>query len=318
MAVSRPVSVVFPVVMLVLGAGVVSGQNYPNKPIRIVTGAPGGNTDIVPRIISQGISGPLGQQVIIDNRGGIIPIEIVSKAPPDGYTLLFDGATFWIGPLMQETFYDPVRDFSPVTMPVSSPNVLVVHPGVAANSVKELIALAKAKPGQLNYAAGSIGATPHLAVELFKAVAGVNITRINYKGTGPAVNALIGGEVQMMVVNVGAATTHIKSGRLKALAVAGTQPSALTPGLPTVAATVPGYEVVSLYGLFAPAKTPAAVIRQLNHEIVRFLKTSEAKERFFAAGSEPVGSSPEELAATIKSERARLGKVIKDAGIRIE
>jgi tripartite-type tricarboxylate transporter receptor subunit TctC len=309
----------FPLGMMVLGAGMVFGQNYPNKPIRIVASAAGGSGDFAARLIGQGLSGALGQQVVVDNRGGIIPGEIVSKAPPDGYTLLIDAASFWIGPLLQETPYDPVKDFAPVTLTDSAPNVLVVNPSLPVKSVKELIALAKARPGELNYGSSSTGSSPHLAAELFNMMAGVKIVRVPFKGSGPAVISLLGGQVQLMFATAGSVAPHVKSGRLRALAVASLQPSALAPGLPTIAASgVPGYEAVAFEGMFAPAKTPVAIIDRLNQEIVRVLNKAEVKERFFNAGVETVGSTPEEFAAAIKSNVAKWGKLIKEAGIRDE
>jgi tripartite-type tricarboxylate transporter receptor subunit TctC len=312
----RFVARMFPVGMLILCAGVASGQNYPNKLIRIVTSSPGSNNDWGARLIAQEITKTLGQSVIVENRGGL-GVEQVAKAPPDGYTLLFYGNTVWLLPFLRDNVpYDPVRDFSTITLAVTSPIVIVVHPSLPVKSLKELIALAKARPGELNYAAGTIGASPHLATELFKAMAGINLVRVPYKGTGPSVIALVGGEVHLMFSGLGSVAPHLKSGRLRALAVATSRPSALVPGLPTVAAAgVPGYEAASIIGMFAPAKTPATIIHLLNQEIVRALNRADVKELFLNSGAEVVGSSPEEFAATIKSDMARLGKVIKDAGI---
>jgi tripartite-type tricarboxylate transporter receptor subunit TctC len=194
-----------------------------------------------------------------------------------------------------------------------------VHPALPVNSIKELIALAKAKPGALNYASGGVGTTPHLAAELFKAMAGVNIVHIPYKGAGPAISDLIGGQVQLMFPNAAAVGPHLKSGKLRALAVTSSQPTALVPGLPTVAASgLPGFSSVLIVGMFVPAKTPATLINRLNQEIVRVLNNPEVKEKLFNTGSDVVGSSPEQFAAAIKSEVARLGKVIKDVGIKAE
>jgi tripartite-type tricarboxylate transporter receptor subunit TctC len=292
---------------------------YPNKPIRITTTESGGGSDIIARQIAQGISGPLGQPVIVENRGGGATIsgEIVAKASPDGYTLMVAAGTLWIGTLLRKTSYDPIRDFAPITLAVSTPNILVTHPSVA-NSVKELIALAKSKPGQLNYGSGATGASSHLAAELFKSMAGVNIVRIPYKGSGPAVTAVIGNEVQMMFPNAALVVPHIKSARLKGLAVTSAQPSAVLPELPTVAASgLPGYESELHTGLFAPAKTPAAIIKRLNQDTVRYLRTPEARDWFLkSGGSEVVAGTPEQFGAKIKSELVRLGKVIKDANIR--
>ncbi len=310
----------FSVGLMVLGGGLASGQTYPNKPIRIVTIEPGGGGDLAARLIAQGLSGSLGQQVLVDNRGGgVIAIEIVAKAPPDGYTLLLYGGTLWIGPLLQNVSWDPVRDFSPITLAVTFPNIVAVHPSLPVKSVRELIALAQARPGELNYSSGSIGASTHLAAELFKSMAGVNIVRVPYKGGGPATIALVTGEVHLMFATVGLVTPHVKSGRLRALAVTTAQPSALAPGLPTVAASgVPGYESRSILGIFARARTPEVIINRLNQEIVRVLNRAEVKQRLFGSGVETVGSSPEESAATMKAETAKWGKVIKEAGIRVE
>ncbi|MBI4189744.1 MAG: tripartite tricarboxylate transporter substrate binding protein [Betaproteobacteria bacterium] len=309
--------------LISLGANMVYGEDFPNKPIRIVTSNPGGGSDFVARVIAQGLTSNLGKQVIVENRGGaggIIAALTVAKGLPDGYTLLLYASNLWLLPYLQDNVpYDPVRDFLPITLADSSPNLLVVHPSVPVNSVKELIALAKAKPGALNYAQGALGSPPHLSAELFKAMAGVDIVRIAYKSSGPAIFDLIGGRVQLMFSVPGAATPHVKSGKLKALAVTSAQPSDLFPGMPTVAASgVPGYVTESNHGLFAPAKTPVTLINRLNQEIVRVLKQPDVKEKFLNIGVEPVGGSPKEYAAYIKSDMAKMGKVIKDAGIRAD
>ena len=240
----------------------------------------------------------------------------MAKAPSDGYTLLVASSPFYLEPLLRKTAYDAVTDFATVTMVDRAPNILVVHPSVQANSVKELIALAKAKPGLLNYGSGSTGSSTHLAGELFKSMAAVNIVRVPYKSGGAAVTDLIGGHVQLMFATPASATPQIKSGKLRALAITSAEPSTLTPGIPTIAASgLPGYEVVGLDAIYAPAKTPTAIIARLNQEMVRYLKTNDAKERFLSVGSEVVGSTPEQLAATIKADIARISKLIKDAGI---
>ncbi len=307
--------------LIMMGAGVAWGQDFPNKLVRIVSTGAGGGNDFVARIIAQALSANLGQQVLVDNRpgaNGIIAAQTVAKAPPDGYTLLNYSAGLWLLPFIQDVPYDPVQDFSPITLAVSSPSILVVHASLPVKTVSQLIALAKARRGELNYGTGSTGATPHLAAELFKAMAGVDIVRIPYKTSGLALNALISGEVQLAFATAGPVGPHLKSGRLKALAVTSLQPTALAPGLPTVAATVPGYEASSVFSIFAPAKTPIEIINRLNREFVRVLTSADVKQKFFNAGIETVGSSPAELAATIKSDRQTLGKVIKDAGIRAD
>ncbi len=295
-------------------------QSYPNHPIRIVTGGVGGGADFAARLIAQGLTASLGQQVVVDNRpNGVIPGEIVSKAAPDGYTLLVAGSSLWLGPLLRQAPYDTVRDFLPITLATASPTILVVHPALPAHSLKELIALAKARPGQLNYASAATGSSTHLAMELFKSMAGVNIVRVPYKGGAQAISDLIGGQVQLTFATGGEASPHIKSGKLRALAITTTQPSALVPGVPPMtAAGVPGYECITMLGAFAPAATPSAIIVRLNQEIVRFLGSPDYKERLFRTGVEAVGSTPEEFGIKIKSEIARMGKVIKDAGIREE
>lgn len=241
---------VYCVAVMVFGPSVVAGQSYPNKPLRLVTAAPGGGSDFASRLIAQGLTPSLGQQVIVDNRGGAngaIAAQTVADALPDGYTLLLYASTVWIVPFLQRVSYDPVRDFAPITLALSSPIILVVHPSVAAHSVKELIDLAKAKPGALNYASSSSGSPNHLAAELFKAMANINIAHIPYKGGGPALRALIGGEVQLMFATAGGAVPHISSGRLRALAVTSAQPSVLFPALPTVAASgLPDYEAATV------------------------------------------------------------------------
>lgn len=309
----------FVISVLLVGASAVFAQDYPNKPIRIVTSEAGGGNDVQARLIAQGLSAALGEQVIVENRpSGVIPGEVVSKAAPNGYTLLLYNNTLWIGPLLQNTPYDMARDFAPITSVTRVPNVLVVNSTLPVKSVAELVALAKAKPGELNYGSSGTGGSNHLAAELFRFMAGINIVRINYKGAGPALTALLAGELQLMFPTAGAVTPHFKAGRVRALAVTSAEPTALFPGVPTVAAVLPGYESISIYGVFAPAKTPRTIIDKLNQEIVRFLNRSEVKEKFFTAGMEAVGSSPEQFAATVKSEMTRMGKVIKDAGIRTE
>lgn len=304
------------VALLVLCAGPLSGQDYPNKSIRVVTVEPGGTPDLISRLVGLGIAGNLGQPVVIDNRVGLIGIEIVSKAPPDGYTLAVNGSNLWILPFLRtRTAWDPVRDFAPITLVTRAPNVLVVHPSVPVKSVEELIALAKSSPGKLNYGTGGPGSSNHLAAELFKAMAGVNIVCINYKGTGPSINGLIGGEVQVMFAGLGPAGPHMKSGKLRPLAVTTARPSALVPGVPTIASFLPGYESTVQTGMFAPAKTPVGIINRLNQEVVQILDKTDVKERLFNLGIEPIGNSPAEFAAIIKADMARMGKVIKDAGI---
>jgi len=298
-----------------------TAQPYPHKPIRIVTAEPGGGLDIAARIIAQGMSANLGQPVVIDNRGGsvAIPTGLIAKAPADGYSILFNANGFWSLPFMQAVAYDIAQDFLPVTLAASSPTVLVVHPSVAAASVKELIALAKSKPGELNYGSAGGGSTNHLTGELFKAMAGVSMVHVAYKGSTPALNGLIGGQVQLMFPTVASADPQVKAGKLRALAVTSSQTSALAPALPTVAASgLPGFEAASVQGMWVPARTSSAIVSRLHEEVVRVINRPDVKERFFRAGLEVVASSPPEFSAWLKVEIARTSKLIKDAGIRTE
>ncbi len=293
-------------------------QNFPTRPVRIVTTEPGAASDVAARIIAQGLSLRFGQQVIVDNRGGVMAIDTLIRASPDGYTLLYYGSGLWLAPLMQRATYDPIKDVAPVTIATSAPAVLVVNPSVPAKSVKELIALAKAKPGELNYGSGGPGSTPHLAAELFKSMAGVNIVRVGFKGTGPATNSVMGGEVQVIFATTGTVGPHVKSGKLRALAVTSLRPTPLVPDLPTVAAVLPGYELNQIQGIFAPARTPASIIQRFHQEIAAVVGQADVKDRFMTIGTEAVGSSPEVLAEAMKSEMARISKVVKEAGIRID
>ncbi len=310
---------VFVTGLALASAGTALAQSFPVKPIRIVTYPPGGGTDFASRLIAQGLTAGSGWQVVVDNRpGGVIQGELLAAAPADGYTLLLNGSSLWLAPFMQDNVpYDPVKDFAPITLAAISPNILVAHPLLPVKSVRELIALAKARPADLNYGSGPTGTPNHLAGELLKVMAGINIVRVNYKGIGPALTALIAGEVQLSLGNPGAVAAFIKARRLKALAVTSAEPSKLFPELLTVAAAgLHGFEVVSIHGIFAPAKTPAAIVSRLNQEIVKTLNHPEVKEKFSVAGTEAVGSSPEQLAAKLKSEMATLGKIIRDSSIR--
>ena len=322
MIITRFAVCMFSVGMIVAGSGAASGQDYPSKPVHIVTVAAGGGSDIAARLIAQGISGSLGQNVVVENRpgaSGVIATMTVLKAPPDGYTLLFTGQSFWVVPLMKRTDYDPARDFSPVAWATSSPNALVVHPSLPVKNVKELIAIAKARPGALNYGSGSVGSAPHLTAKLFESMTGTKMVHVPYKGAAAAITDLIAGQLQLMFPSVGAVTTHVESGRLKALAVTSAQSTALLPGVPTVAASgLPGFVIATIDGVFAPAKTPPAVINRLSREIVRYLRTEKAKQQFLNAGAEAVGGSPEEFAAAVKSDTVIWAKVIERAGIRAD
>lgn len=323
MLITRFVVFVYSLSITFLGAGVVfgqDGQDYPNKPIRFLTTGIGGSTDFAARIIAQGLTDSAGWRVVVDNRGStIVASETASKAPDDGYTLLVTTDGHWRGPLLQKMPFDPVKDFAPITLTSRSPNILVVHPSLPVKSVKGLIALAKAKPGELNYGAGAIGASTHMASELFNLMAGVRIVHIRYKSTGPALNDLIAGQLQVMFATTGGVMPHVKTGRLRALAVSTLQPSALVPDLPTIADAggLPGYESASTAGVFAPAGTSDRIINQVNREILRVLDRPEVKERFFNQGVEVLGASPEQTAAFVKSDMATTARLIKEAGTNL-
>jgi tripartite-type tricarboxylate transporter receptor subunit TctC len=305
--------------ILLFATGVLA-QTYPTRLIRIITTQPGGGSDVLARVIAPPLSASLGQPVVVDNRTALVAVDTAAKAPADGYTLLVNGSALWLQPLLRDNVpWDPVRDFAPITLAISAPTLLVVHPSVPVKSVRDLIAFAKARPGQLNYAAGTLGATPHIAGELFKAMAGVDIVRIPYKGTGPALIGLLTGEAHLMFPNAASALGHIKQGKLRALAVGTAQPSPLVPGVPTLAASgLPGYESESPQGVFAPAGTPTPIISRLNQEIARILSSTDIKPRLVNSGTAVVASSPDAFAAAIKADIARISKLSKQASIREE
>jgi tripartite-type tricarboxylate transporter receptor subunit TctC len=288
-------------------------DNYPSKMIRIVTAAPGSNNDWGARLVADDLGKKLGQRVLVENRGSLGVEHVAKDAPADGYTLLFYGSIAWLQPFLTKVRWDPVNDLAPITLSMRSPNVLVVHPSVPVKSTKELISQAWANPGKFNYGAGGAGASPHLAGELFKYMGNLKIVRVNYKGTGPAMVGLLSGEVDMMFPGLGSIAPHIKSGKVKALAVTTPERSPLAPDLPTVAEVLPGYQSVSVIGFFAPGKTPAAIINRLNREINATMRDTDAK-RLTEAGVEAVMTTPEEFRDLIKSEIDRMQKVFKSAG----
>jgi len=311
---------IFSVVLLV--AGPAQGQAYPTKPIRFVSmGLAGGGTDYAARLIAPELTRALGQTVVVDNRAGeVVPADTVAKSAPDGYTLLMNGSSLLFLPLMRTNVpYDVVKSFAPITLAHQSPTVLAVHPQFPAKSVSELIAIARAKPGELDFGSAGTGSSTHLAAQLFKIMANINVVHVPFKGSSASLTALMGNHVKYMFCTPGSVTPLVASGRLRALAVTTLKPSALFPALPTVAASgLPGYEMVSTNGVLAPAGTPAAIINTLNREIVQILQKKQIRDAFFNAGSEVIGSSPEEFSRTIKSELAKWGKIIKDAGIKAD
>lgn len=298
-------------------------QGYPNRPVRLVLPyAPGGALDVITRLLAQKLSENLGQQVVVDNRAGadgIIASVTVAKANPDGYTLLLGAVqTHAVNPAMHGSLpYDQHKDFAPISLATTYSYILLVHPSVDEKSVKELIALAKSKPGALNYSTGGAGTGNHLAGELFKVLAGVDMAPVHYKGGGPAVTDLVGAQVSLMFSAVPTALPYIRNNRLRALGITSLQRSSLAPDLPTIAESgVLGYEVASWSGVLAPAKTPQTLVRRLNSEIGNVLQRADIKQRLLGMGAEPVTSTPEEFAAYIRSESAKWAKVISASGMR--
>jgi tripartite-type tricarboxylate transporter receptor subunit TctC len=298
---------------------------YPTKPIRfVVPFPPGGGNDTIARLIGQRLAASLGQQVVIDNRagaGGVIGAEAVARSPADGYTMLLAGvATFGIGPnLRRKIPYDPVRDFDAVSLIASAPLLVVVHPSLPVKSVKELIAFAKARPGQINYASNGVGASSHLAVELFNIMTGTRLVHIPYKGLSQALTDVLAGQVPVMFSSAVAMLPHVKSGKVRAIAMTGDRRSPAIPAIPTVIeAGVPGYETGSWYGVVVPAGTPKAAVSRLAQEIVAITKSPEITARLVDEAVIPVASSPEAFAAHIRSELARWAKVIRAANIEPE
>jgi tripartite-type tricarboxylate transporter receptor subunit TctC len=301
----------------------VAAQSFPTKPIRIVVPfTPGGPNDILARMAGQHLTAAWGQQVVVDNRPGggtIIGTDFVAKAPPDGHTLLMVATSFAAAPsLTAKLPYDTVRDFTPVIQMVSSPNVLVVHPSLPVKNVKDLIALAKARPGQIAFASGGTGSLTHLAGELVRLSAGVPMTHIPYKGAAPATVALIGGEVSWMFGTILPTLPHVKSGKLRAIAVASAQRVEVLPGVPTVAETLTGFEASSWYGLFAPAATPPDVIAKLNREVASGFNVADVRARLAQEGTVVVAGTPEQFGAIVRADMAKWAQVIREAGIRQE
>jgi len=311
-------------VALALAFGTAFAQSYPVKPVRLIAASsPGSAVDIVARSIAQKLAENLGQQIVIDNRagaGGNIGAEIAAHAPADGYTLFIGTPAHAIAPsLYRKPGYDLARDFTPVSQLITGQYCVVVPPSMPAKTVKELIALARRRPGELNFASAGVGNATHLAGELFKSMAAIDIVHVAYKGSGPALTDLLGGQVQLMFPNLVAALPFVPNGRLRMLAVTGSTRSAALPAYPTVAeAGVPGYEVTSWFGLFAPAGTPAAITGRLNDAVRATMRAPELRDRLAAEGAEPHASAADELARLVRTEVAKWAKVIKVAGIKPE
>ena len=312
------------VIACVFAACIAHAQSYPVRPIRMLVGfTPAGPTDLTARLAAQYLSEALGQQVIVDNRpgaGGTVAGALLAQSAPDGYTIaLGANGEIAISPnLRRHMPYDPVKDFAAISRIGSGQLVLLVHPGVPAKSVSELIALAKAKPGTINFASSGTGSTAHLCAELFKYMASIDIVHVPYKGAGPALTDLIGGQVQMLITGYSGAVPHIKSGKLRALGVSGAKRLVAAPDLPTIGETVKGYEAVSWYGIFAPARTPRAIVTRLADELRAMTKRPQIVEKLVALGIEPEGTSPEEFAQQVKQEIVKWGKVVRVANVPLE
>ena len=306
-------------------AGVAAAaERYPQRPVRLIVAfAPGGSADVVARVIGQKLSESIGQQVVIDNRpgaGGNLSAEIAARAAPDGYTLYMSSASLVVNvSLYRKVAYDPVRDFAPVTLLASAQNVLVAHPSVPARSVKELIALARKTPGRINYASTGSGTSGHLAMELFRSMAGIDMTHVPYKAVGQAQVDLLAGQVSLWFPTIPGALPHIKAGKMIALAVSGAKRSPALPDVPTVAeAALPGFEASTWYPILAPAKTPAAIVEHLDRQLVAIVTAPQVREQLLQAGVEPIGSSQQALADHIRVELAKWAKVVQVSGVRLD
>jgi tripartite-type tricarboxylate transporter receptor subunit TctC len=313
------------VILASLACGGAAAQAYPVKPVRIIVGfTPGGGNDVISRLVASKLTAVFGRQFVVENRpgaGGMIGAELVAKSPADGYTLFLAGvATHGINPNLQKNVpYDPVRDFDPVSLMATAPTLLAVHPSLPARTVKQFIALAKARPDQINYASSGHGSSAQLATELFKSMTGTKLQHVPYKGIGAASTDLLSGQVQVMFNAAAALLVHTKSGRMRALGVGSLQRIPAIPDIPTIAESgVPGYQAGSWYGFVAPAGTPRAIIDRLSRETAAAVRSPEISAKLTADANLVIGSSPEEFSAHIKDELARIGKVIRDAGIRLE
>jgi len=300
-----------------------AAEFYPDRPIRLIVGfPPGGAADILGRIAAQQLSDALGQQVVVDNRGGaggLIATEIASKGAPNGYTLLFSSIPHVINPhLYRKVGYDAIKDFVPVIQFVAVPLMMAASPALPAKSVNDLVALAKAKPGQINYASAGAGSSSHLAMELFKTMAGVAMTHIPYKGTGPLITDLIAGQVSVTIASAVPLSPQVKGGRLRGLGVTSPRRSPAFPELPAIAETVPGYEVVNWFGILAPARTPMPLITRINAALNKALQSPELRKILNASGADTVGGTPEDFAKVVRADFAKWAQVVKESGARVD
>jgi tripartite-type tricarboxylate transporter receptor subunit TctC len=310
-----------------IGFAVASGsgaaQTYPTKPIRFLVGfPPGGTNDIVARVVAPKLAEGLGQQVVVENRGGAntaIASELLARAVPDGYTIMLNAPGHATNPSLIKLNFDSIKDFAFITLIAESQNLLVVHPSLPAKSVKELVALSKKRPGDINYGSSGVGTTVHLSAELFQYMTGIKWLHVPYKGGGPGLVALLSGEVSLYFGNVPTVIRQARAGKLRAIATTGPKRTPVAPDIPTVAESgVPGYEVTTFYGMSAPARTPRAILDRLHSETVRALNSEDVRERLRGLGADPVGNTPEQYTAFIQNEIAKWGKVIKAAGIKAE
>ena len=309
--------------LLLVVAGSAFAQAYPDRPVRMIVGfPPGGAADILGRIAAQNLSAGLGQQVVVDNRGGaggLIATEIAAQANPDGYTLLFTSIPHVINPhLYRSVKYDALKDFVPVIQFVSVPLMMAAAPSLPAKSVNEVIALAKAKPGQLNYGSGGSGSSSHLAMELFKSIAGVDIVHVPYKGTGPLITDMLGGQIALTIASAVPLSAQVRSGKLRALGVTGPKRSPAFPDVPAIAETVKGYEVVNWFGIVAVAGTSKSIVTRVNSELNKALKSPELVKLLAAQTAEPVGGTPEQFGRVIRADYAKWAKVVKASGARVD
>jgi len=308
-------------VLALSAAATAAEQAYPSRPIRIIAlSSPGSGPDIVGRLIGQKFTEAWGQQVIVDTRPaatGIVGTEIASRSAPDGHTLLVVTSQAVIVSVMYDKLnYDLLRDFAPISLIASTPFILAVHPSVQATSIKELIALAKSKPGQLRYGSGGSGSPPHLSAEIFRSMTGIEVLHVPYKGITPAMIDTVAGQVQFLISVIPAVLPTVRSGKLRPLGVTSARRTSLVPEVPTIAETVPGYEFIGWYSLVAPAKTPQPILAKLNAELVKVLKTPEFQERFSGLGAEPLGSTQKELAAYLPMQMEKMRKAVKESGAR--
>jgi tripartite-type tricarboxylate transporter receptor subunit TctC len=322
---ARPVAGRVVVAAVLAAASLAAGaQDFPARPLRIVVGStPGGGTDIAARVIAPRMSEHLGQQVVVENRPGAtttIGVNAVVRSAPDGYTMLMGVSSLGINPhILKNVPYDALKDLAPVSQVVVAPNIMVAHPSLPTRNVKELIAFARPRPGELNLAAGGAGSSQHLSIELFNYMAKVKIVHVPYRGQGTALIDVVAGQVTLMMANVISALPHVRNARLRALGVTSGKRTTVAPDIPTIAeGGLPGYEVVQWYAVFVPAATPREAINRLNSAVVAAVQDPKVRERIVADGGDPVGGTPDELGAILRADHARWGEVIRKAGIRVD